>query len=385
MSKRLVLSMTLCAAGILHGQRHKVDINGETPEGLLLQQIGQEPDKAKKLGLLEGFTEKFPKNPNLLWVLGQLQPAYLEGKQYDKVFPVAEKLLAADPSDAEMAHGALKAAEAKQDPDLVIKWAKATAESAAKAAALPKPSDEEEEERWKYKVDFGKQVGKYAEYSVYAASLQAADPATRIKLMDAIPAVNPKSEYLNKLDQVYFATYRQMGDNAKANALAEKSAAGGTANEDMLLLLANGAFEKKDAPKVLEYSGKLIEYMKAAQVPRGADPAAWEKKKSTSLGAGYWMAGMTHAQASKWKETDESLREGLPFMQGNEAMLAPALFQLGLANYRMGQGGPKTKPDLKRIADAIKYNQQCAAIKSPMQGQAAKNVAVMRQQYPTAK
>jgi hypothetical protein len=51
----------------------------------------------------------------------------------------------------------------------------------------------------------------------------------------------------------------------------------------------------------------------------------------------------------------------------------------------MGRGGPKTKPDLKKISDAIRFNQQCAAIKSPMQGQAAKNVTVIRSEYPGVK
>jgi tetratricopeptide (TPR) repeat protein len=373
------------AIGLALGQRTKVDINSETPEGKLLQQIGQEADEAKKLALLEDFQKQFPKDANLLWVQGQLAPMYLKGNRFDAVLPLVEALMAVDSSDAEMAHAALKAAEAKKAPDLIIKWAKVTLDAAKKAAVTPKPSDEDEEARWKYKVDFGKQVGKYAEYSVFAASLQTPDPATRIKLMDAVLEMNPKSEYASKFDAMYFLLYRQMGDAGKAQQVAENSVQKGTANEDMLLLLANGAFEKKDALKVIELSQKLVDYLKSAPNPEGVEAAAWEKKKATSLGAGYWMLGMTHAQASKFPETDAALREALPFLQGNDQLLAPALFQLGLANYRMGRGGPKTKPDLKKISDAIRFNQQCAAIKSPMQGQAAKNVTVIRSEYPGVK
>lgn len=379
------LAIACLAASIAPGQRHKVDINTETPEGKLLQQIGQETDEAKKLALLEDFAKQFPKNANIHWVEGQMVPRYVKGNQFDKIFAPVESLLAADPSDAEMAHAGLKAAEGKKDPDLIVKWAKTTIEAAKKAVASPKPSDEDEEANWKYKVDFGKQVGKYAEYSVFNASLQATDPTTKIKLMEAVKEINPQSEYAVKFDETYFVLYRQMGNAAKAQEIAEALAQKGTANEDMLLLLANGAFEKKDAPKVLDYSQKLVDYLKKAPNPQGVDPAAWEKKKNTSLGAGLWMIGMTHAQASKFPDTDAALREALPYLQGNDQLLAPALFQLGLANYRMGQGGPRAKADLKKIGDAIRFNQQCAAIKSPMQGQAAKNVTVIRSQFPGAK
>jgi hypothetical protein len=176
-----------------------------------------------------------------------------------------------------------------------------------------------------------------------------------------------------------------MGDNAKSMELAAKASAKGTANEDMLLVLANSAFEKKDGPNVIAYSQKLVDFLKSANPPEGADAAQWNKKKETSLGFGYWMMGMIHAQGQKWTETDAAFRESLPFLQGNDQFLGVALFNLGMANYRLGQGGPKTKPDLKRISDALKYNSQCAAIKGPNQAQAQKNVAVIRQQFPGVK
>ena len=47
-----IFLLTLLAAGSLLAQRHKVNINTETPEGQALQQIGQESDDAKKLAAL---------------------------------------------------------------------------------------------------------------------------------------------------------------------------------------------------------------------------------------------------------------------------------------------------------------------------------------------
>ena len=46
----------------------------------------------------------------------------------------------------------------------------------------------------------------------------------------------------------------------------------------------------------------------------------------------------------------------------------------GLANYQM-----------KNLSDALRFNQQCAAIKSPFQAKAAENARVMRQQGAGAK
>ncbi|HBY61875.1 MAG TPA: hypothetical protein DEH78_18810, partial [Solibacterales bacterium] len=59
---------------------------------------------------------------------------------------------------------------------------------------------------------------------------------------------------------------------------------------------------------------------------------------------------------------------------------AAALFNLGLANFRMGEAA-KGEAQSQRILDALRFNQQCAAIKSPFQAQAAKNVAAIKSQY----
>ena len=361
--------------------RTKVDINGETPEGLALQQIGQEQDPNKKLPLLEAFIGKYPKNPNMPWVLGTAIPIYQNANQPDKVMASVEQLLALDPTDAEMAHAALKTAEAKNDGELIVKWALATSQAAKKAGALPKPTDEDEVERWTYRVNNGKQVDKYAEYAVYAAALRATDPGMRVKLMDSVVQVNPQSEYLAPLDDYYFDAYRRMNNNEKALEVAERSVAANKAGEDMLLFAANAAFDKKDPAKAATYAQKLIDLMKTKPAPQGVESAAWESKRKTVTGAGLWLIGMTHAGAMKWQQVDDVLREALPMLEGNDALLGPALFQLGLANFRMGEKGAKGQPDTKRIMDALRFNQQCAAIKGPYQAPAQRNIGAIRAQY----
>lgn len=55
-----VLFALLAVAAPLCGQRHKLTINAETPEGQELQGIGQENDAAKKMALMEAFIQKHP-------------------------------------------------------------------------------------------------------------------------------------------------------------------------------------------------------------------------------------------------------------------------------------------------------------------------------------
>ncbi|MCC6586107.1 MAG: hypothetical protein IT168_05260 [Bryobacterales bacterium] len=372
----LVLALTFASFAATQS-RHKVDINTETPEGQALQAIGQEQDGAKKLALLEEFSSRFASNPNLPWVLGQLQPLYLKANQHDKVFPVAEKLLAADPSDSEIAYGGLQAAVAKQDPDLIVKWANLTNESAKKAVAASKPEDEDEAAHWKYKVDFGTQVQKRCEYEVYTAALRAQDWGKKLQLFEALKALNAKSEYAGQLDETYFLAYRATNQNDKAFAVAEKLAAENKANEDMLLLLANAAFEKKDAANTIKYGTATAELLKTKAAPQGVGPDEWTKKKNTTSGVALWMVGMTYASKSDWAQTDTVLREALPLIQGNDLLMSHALFQLGLANHRMGEKGG----GVPKIQEAYNFFKQCSTVKGPNAGAATKNAAVLRTQY----
>ncbi len=379
MNRFLSIALASLLALPAAAQRAKIDINAETPEGQLLQQIGTADDAAKKLALLEEFAAKFPKHEGIPWVYGQLQPAYLKAQQYDKVFPVVEKLLQVDPSDAEMAHGGLKAAEAKKDPDLIMKWAVATSDAARLAVASKKPADEEEAEAWKSKVDFARQVETYAEYSLFNTALQTADPAKKIQLIDKLAERNPKSQYLPQLDEQKFIAYRQLNNNDKALEQAEMLLVKNPGNEDMLLFAADQYLNvKKDNAKALQYANQVVELMKTKAAPNGISAEDWEKKKRTVLGLGLWMSGMIDSSQSKFSSADKTLREALPYLEGNEQLLGPALFHLGLANYRIGSG--KTT-DTQRILDALKYNQQCANIKGPFQAQAQKNITAIRTQY----
>ena len=185
---RTWLLVFACFLGAVSGvaQRHEITINAETPEGQLLQQIGQEEDGAKKLALMEKFAAAYPKHEGAAWVYEQMVTTGVKAGQFDKALEACDKLLAADPNDARGAHDCLKAAEAKKDPDAVKTWAARTSEVARKVTQAPKPASEDAVEEWKTSVDFAKQLDTYTEYSLYATALQTTDPAKKIELAETL-------------------------------------------------------------------------------------------------------------------------------------------------------------------------------------------------------
>ena len=376
MIRTLILSVI---PALVLAQRHRVNINTETPAGLLLQSIGQETqDAGRKLALMEEFAKKYSKHDSVAWVLDQLVASYLKANQFDQVLASGQQLLAVDPDDVAAAHSCLKAAEGKKDTALITQWAGTTSKLARKAAGAPQPKEEDAVENWKNMVDYAKQVDTYTEYSLYAATVASADPAQRIQLRSALIAQNPQSQYVPQLNTPYFYALRQANQNDKAVEFAESILEKDQSNEDMLLAVADSYLTRKTSPeKVVAYGNKLAELMSSKPKPEGVSDDDWNKRKTLLMGLGYWMAGVTHGAANKFAECDEVLRKALPLVEGNDQLKAQALFYLGLANYKMGD----SKKDKKMIADALRFNVQCSAIKSPFQGQAVKNATVIRQQY----
>ena len=111
----LLLAQLLLRGEALGADRHKLDVDPETEDGILLQRIEQEPTQPRKLALLEKYVVEYPEAPNIVWVYEQLLPIYMEANQWDRVIATADGLLVRDPYDLDSAHDGLKAAEAQND------------------------------------------------------------------------------------------------------------------------------------------------------------------------------------------------------------------------------------------------------------------------------
>ena len=378
MRASILLLLTLYSLP-LSAQRHKLNVNADTPEGQLLLMISQEAEGApRRTAMLESFVEKHPKNESAGWVMQQLQTAYLKANEFDKALAIGEKLLATDPMDVESAQGNLKASEGQKDTGLIMKWAGTTSQLARKIVASPQPANADDVEEWKRMVEYSKQVDIYTEYSLYATGLQTTDAATRLKLFNALEIQNPKSQYMKDVAPMQFYALQQTGDKAATLAIAERILATDQSNDDMLLLAASNYFEgMKDKAKAVQYAQKLTEVLPTKAKPATVSDADWQKNVSLKTGIAYWMMGMVAAADNKWPDVDKLLRQALPNVQTNTEMKSETLFYLGLANFKMGE----PKADKPKIIEGYKFSQQCAAIPGKYQSQAKTNVTVMKQKY----
>ncbi len=365
----LVLFLSLMGAS-LSAQRQKFIMNLSTPEGQLAHRINEESDDAKKVALMEQFLAQYPKDDGAVWVYSQMVASCAKLGQFDKALAAAEKVLAQDPADLGTAVAALKAAEAKKDPDAVRKWAVQASDVARKAAQAPKTEDEDDS-AFKQRVDYAKQLDAYTEYALFNAVVQAPEAAKKVELLKTLEERAPESTFLSQGYGLCFQALVQSGDVPGAVAVAEQRIAKGQANE--LMLATAGDFylrQNREPQKVLDYSAKLLELVNTKPKPEGVSDADWQKGKEYFLGLGQFMTGVVYCSQGKYGEADKALRAALPLVEGNDANKAGALYNLGIADSH-----------LKNLADAAKFFEQCVAIKSPYQPTCTDHLKAIRSTY----
>ncbi len=365
---RTLLPLMLLASA-LTAQRAKPVYDPETKDGLLIEHIQQESDPIEKVRYMEQFAVQYPSHPAVAWVYDQLQPAYYQYKEWDQAMRVGGLRLAIEPENLEAAKIALRAADAKHDSADIIKWSDRVWHVAVTVAAKGGPSAAE-----------AKQTRDYAEFCLYSTAMAAADPKVKLELLQHLEHEMPTSKYVAGLNDEYFRIYRELGDEAKCLELAEKGSKLDPPNVDMLMYLAEFYFRKSD-PKsrqlVLQYTAKTLESLDKTERPGSITEDEWAKKKSKMLGMANYMGGMSNSLNNNFKAADTLLRAALPYIKENEGQEAALLYHLGMANYRLAE----TSKDRSRPVDALKFMRRCAAIKSPFQEQALKNVEAIKAEY----
>lgn len=299
----------------------------------------------------------------------QLQTGYLSSKDYDKAIEAGEKGLAQDPDNLGFAYNNLKASEGKKDVEGIKKWAAESSRIARKAVQNAK-----DDEEGKHQKDYALQVDTYTEYSLSAAAMQSATPGDVIGLFTELEQQNPKSQYISQAAGIYLRALQQSGQNAQAGAAAERILENNPDCDDALLVASDYNLTQKQNAKAVEHAVKLVDVLKAKQKPEAVSDADWQKQTNTKLGLAYWYAGLAYSGQSKFPDADKSLREAVPLLEGNTQYLGIALFNLGLADYKLA----KANGNKALLQDALKFSQQSAAIKGPFQAQAAANVKVIR-------
>jgi tetratricopeptide (TPR) repeat protein len=349
----------------LLAQHPKPAYDPETKEGLLIQHIQQEEDPLEKLHYMEQFSVQFPSNSAIAWVYDQLQPAYMKEKAWDEAMRIGEKRIQLEPDNLEAAKLSLKAAESKASTEDIQKWADCNWRIAARVAA----------KGGKAAAD-AQQIQVYAEYSLYNVAQQTTDDMARLRLLESLKEMNPKSPYVENVPADAFAIYKKLNQMDKAIALAQQTLAEQPDNVDMLMAISEYYFGKQEArDKIIANSAHLVEVLQNKPRPATLTEEDWQKKKTHMVGTAYYMAGISASFSGQYGKADQYLRAALPLIGNDAAQQASALYELGMSNYRMADSAPA------RAKDALAYWRRCATIKSNFQGQAMKNIEAVRAEF----
>lgn len=340
-------------------------INVGTPEGQILQSLGQETDDTRKISLAQDFLAKYPKHEAAGWVAALLESALLAQKDNDKVLETAEAAYANGP-DMDDAYYALKAAVAKEDIAQAKKWSERTAEAARKNIAAAKPSDPE----GKQQLEYAKEVDEYSEYALYVLALKA-PPKDEVDLVDALIKQNPKSTYLPEIATSYFVALGKAGEAAKVCPAADKMAV--DKNAEAMLQAADCAWRANRAAGVISYAAKASEALSTRGKREGVSEADFAAQRAALSGTAQFYTGVGNAMEMRWGPANRALKAALPALKANPQLYGIALFDLGLANYSLG----KPLGDRAQMREGLKYFQQAAEISGPMQDQASRNAKLV--------
>jgi len=231
--------------------------------------------------------------------------------------------------DLDDAVDGLKKAEASKD---VAKVKQQAAAVHAAAQKLQAPGSDDKE-----RADYAKEQDTYAEYALFALAAQMrAQGATAMDLLTTLEKQNPKSKYLDEPEALEIET---------ENALA-----------------------RKQSDRALSYANRLIASANR-KPPEGESASDWEARKNAALGQGHWTAGVIEAEKEQLANADRNLRAALPLIKGNSGMMGPALFYLGVVNYKIA----KATLNKAKMLEAVKFSQDAANIPGPQQSQAYTN------------
>jgi tetratricopeptide (TPR) repeat protein len=277
--------------------------------------------------------------------------------------------------DLEDAIQNLKDAAAKKDAALVKKLADTIYPMTCEILSETAPKDADEKKIWDERVAYAKGAELYVESALAGTALQS-PPAVMVDLISTLEQENPKSKYLDEAYGPYLVALNKTGSGAKIPAVAEKALANFPENEDLLLLMTDTAMTRKQPDRALNYANRLTAVLNRHAKPEGVAAADWERKKSASLAHGYYVAGVISAEKGVYVAADKNLRAALPLIQGQTAMLGPALFYLGMADYQLG----KMTMNKAKLMEAVKFSEQSMAIDGPYADQARHNALVIKQE-----
>jgi tetratricopeptide (TPR) repeat protein len=367
-----VFTLALLLTPYVMGEVKKPRVGKDTPEGTFLELVSLEANSAKKIALLEQFLVIFPAcDPTItVWVYGELQDRYRKAGNLDKALAAGEKILTLDRDNMEIAEVNRAIAEKKGDAELVNKWLAEIEKIAERVAKSALPTDPEEMKVAQERMGHAQQFVAHADYDEFSKALQNSDPALRIAALETFLKRVPQNPYLEQIEISEFLSYKEIGDFDKTVAAAEKILTHDETREDVLLFMMEANFSrKKDSKRTLALAAKFISRMTVAPPPEGVNEGDWTRAKNKNIGRAHYVTGRIYFESQQWSLADRALRAASQLI-GDDQLRAAVLYDLGWANYQM-----------QSAVEAVKFYSLCAAIKSPLREQAAKNAFSIKTEY----
>ena len=354
----LVLLALPCVLPVLAQEKQSFTINTSTPEGQLLQSLGQETDDARKISISQDFLAKYPKNEAAGWVASQLESALLAQKDYDKVLEVADMAYANGP-DMDAAYYALKAAVAKGDIPAAKTWSARTSEAAQKVVASDKaPADDDA----KHQLEYAKEVDEYSEYGLYVLALKA-QPKEVVDLVDEMIKQDPRSQYLPLISGNYFADLEKAGEGSKACPAAERMSAGASKNAEAMIFSADCSMRAQKGAGMITYGDKALEAINGRTKEEGMSDAEWAnvkerhhrqgplvRRRGLQPGRQVWSSQQVATRRPADAQRERTASWNVPVLSGTGQL------QLGKSDRR-----PRPDPPRLAILPAVSRDQQSDA------------------------
>jgi tetratricopeptide (TPR) repeat protein len=327
---------------------------------LHLTGILSQMDEQRGLEYMEDFANKFQNEKGATgWILELRQSTLIRTGKAQEAIAIGKRLLELDPDDLEAAYRNVQLAESQKDEAGAKNAMAKAAEISRRILANPDAP----------LANMARQILQNCEYQEYVQIAQVQNPRTRLAMMDAFQASHPNSTYLPNVQAMYLTVYEQMGDREKVLALAEQMINKGTATDKLAQSVAEHYFKAGNVDKALRYSARAAELAGRQPRPDNVTENEWNRRVAKIQGRAHWMAGRILMDRGQFAEADREFREALPALQGNDVMLAEALFHLGWANYKLGH-----------LVEAEKFNQACVQYRGPFQEAARRHLDVIRAQ-----
>jgi tetratricopeptide (TPR) repeat protein len=376
----LLLGCLLVAPCILSAQYNDepASIN-QGPEAQFLELVDLVAEPDKQLALLETFSKQFPKYPAMSTVDAQKQELFIALKQWDRALEIGAKLLTLDESDIETIRRNLQAAQGKADVAGIAKWTERLKQleppegsvSADSTVRLPFVDDIPADLAAVDLSSIPKQQRDRVEAFLFNRALDEKDLVRRLQLLSLFERQFPSSSHLGKVRYMFYTTHLQRQDHTKALAAAEAILERDKSREDVVFYAAQHYFVTKRFPeKVLTFSALLLDMAATKSKPEEITNEVWDKQKSLMIHQAHWMIASVQLQHQRWAEAEKSLKAALASAPAGSDMTEVFLLNLGWANYK-----------LRNVTEALKYYQQCVALKGPNQASASQSITSIKSEY----